>query len=174
MRKQAPFPPAATVFGQPVHFLAFGFGLGLSRRAPGTVGTLAALPFILLYATWPLWAQLLLTGLVCLLGFWICGESARRLDSHDHPGIVWDEIAGWMITMLVVPITPWTLLAGFLIFRFFDIVKPWPIILLDRHLKGGVGIMMDDILAGLMSAAILWLAYLYWTPATDWLLSLIA
>jgi len=79
-----------------------------------------------------------------------------------------------MITMLVVPITPWTLLAGFLIFRFFDIVKPWPIILLDRHLKGGVGIMMDDILAGLMSAAILWLAYLYWTPATDWLLSLIA
>lgn len=162
MRKHAPFPPAATVFSQPVHLLAFGFGLGLSRKAPGTVGTLAALPFILLSAQWPLWGQGLLVLAVTLAGFWICGESARRLDSHDHPGIVWDEIAGWLITMLVVPVSLWTLLAGFLLFRLFDILKPWPIGLLDRRLDGGLGIMMDDVLAGVMAAALLWGGYAFW------------
>ncbi|MCP1727137.1 phosphatidylglycerophosphatase A [Natronospira proteinivora] len=162
MRKHAPFPPAVTVFTQPVHFLAFGFGLGLSRKAPGTVGTVAALPLILLSATWPLWAQGLLALLVTLAGFWICGESARRLNSHDHPGIVWDEIAGWLITMLVVPVTLWTLVAGFLLFRFFDVLKPWPISLLDRHVGGGVGIMMDDVLAGVMAAVLLWGGYAFW------------
>ncbi|MDQ2068542.1 phosphatidylglycerophosphatase A family protein [Natronospira bacteriovora] len=166
MRKHAPMPPARTVFGDPVHFLAFGFGLGLSRRAPGTVGTLAALPFILLSAAWPLWAQLLLVLLVTVGGIAICGISARRLQSHDHPGIVWDEIAGWMITMLVVPVTLTTLIAGFLLFRLFDILKPWPISWLDRHLHGGAGIMMDDVLAGVMAAVLLYLGY----SGAGWLL----
>jgi len=159
MRKYAPMPPLRVVFSDPVHFLAFGFGLGLSRWAPGTVGTLAALPFILLSAAWPLWAQALLTLIVTLVGISLCGVSARRLDTHDHPGIVWDEIAGWMITMLVVPVTLYTLLAGFLLFRFFDILKPWPISWLDRHLKGGLGIMMDDVIAGIMAAIVLFLGY---------------
>jgi phosphatidylglycerophosphatase A len=148
-------PPAATVFRDPVHFLAFGFGLGLAPRAPGTVGTLAALPFLWLSAAWPLWAQSLLVVLVCVVGVWICGESARRLQAHDHPGIVWDEIAGWLITMLVVPLTWYWLLAGFLVFRFFDIVKPWPISVADRRLHGGLGIMADDWLAGIFAAGVL-------------------
>jgi phosphatidylglycerophosphatase A len=148
-------PPPAVVLRDPVHFLAFGFGRGLVPKAPGTFGTLAALPFLWLSAAWPLWAQGLLVLAVCLAGFWICDESARRLDTHDHPGIVWDEIAGWLLAMLVVPFTWYWLLAGFLIFRFFDIVKPWPIGMADRRLKGGVGIMADDLLAGAFTALVL-------------------
>lgn len=163
MRKRAPMPPARTVFTDPVHVLAFGFGLGLSRVAPGTVGTLAALPMILLGAGWPLWAQGALALAVTLVGFPICGVSAARLGSHDHPGIVWDEIAGWLITMLLVPVTVGTVLAGFLLFRAFDIVKPWPIGWLDRRVAGGLGIMIDDVLAGIMASLALWLGYSGWT-----------
>ncbi|MEA5444506.1 phosphatidylglycerophosphatase A [Gammaproteobacteria bacterium AB-CW1] len=159
MRKHAPMPPARQVFTDPVHFLAFGFGLGLSPKAPGTVGTLAALPFLLLSAQWHFMAQLALAVAVCLVGIWICGESARRLDSHDHPGIVWDEIGGWLVTMLLVPINPLTLVAGYLLFRFFDIVKPWPIRWLDRHVHGGLGIMLDDIIAAVMAGLVLWIGY---------------
>lgn len=160
MRKYAPMPSARTVFTDPVHCLAFGFGLGLSPRAPGTVGTLAALPLILVSAAWPFWAQLALVAVVTVAGVWICGVSAARLGSHDHPGIVWDEIAGWLLTMLLVPLNPATLVAGFLLFRLFDIVKPWPIAWLDQKVAGGLGIMLDDVIAGIMAALSLYLGYI--------------
>ena len=93
--------------------------------------------------------------LAAIFGIYVCGESARRLDVHDHPGIVWDEITGFTVTMLTVPAElPWVL-AGFALFRLLDIWKPWPIREADHSLPGGLGIMLDDIIAGIFAAAIL-------------------
>lgn len=142
----------------PVHFLAFGFGSGLAPRAPGTFGTLAALPIWWLLAQTPLWCYAAVTLLVILVGIPLCGRTASDLGVHDHAGIVWDEIAGFLLTMAAVPVAwPWAL-AGFLLFRLFDIAKPWPIGWLDRHVEGGAGIMLDDLLAGLYAAVLLQLA----------------
>jgi phosphatidylglycerophosphatase A len=90
-----------------------------------------------------------------LFGIYVCGESARRLGVHDHPGIVWDEITGFAVTMLAVPATMYWVVAGFALFRLFDIWKPWPIREADHSLSGGLGIMLDDVIAGFFAAAIL-------------------
>lgn len=138
----------------PVHFLAFGFGSGLARKMPGTFGTLAALPLVVLLSMYTsLSFYLAATVLASVLGIWICGKTADDMQVHDNSSIVWDEIAGMLITMLAVPITWQSLLIGFLLFRFFDILKPWPISYLDKHVHGGFGIMADDILAGVCSLA---------------------
>lgn len=140
---------AKTVFSSPVHFLAFGFGSGLSPFAPGTAGTLAAIPLYLLLVQLPLWGYVAVLLVMSLVGIWICGESSRRLGVHDHSGIVWDEFAGFLLTMLAAP-TGWVwIVVGFFLFRLFDIWKPWPIRLVDRDVPGGFGIMFDDILAGI-------------------------
>jgi len=145
-----------TVFTSPVHFLAFGFGSGLAPWAPGTAGTLVAVVL-----EWPMRAQsfeirLLVATAMFAVGIWICGESARKLDAHDHPGIVWDEFAGYFLTMLLAPSGWIWSLVGFALFRFFDILKPWPIREIDHRLGGGIGIMVDDTLAGVFAGAILW------------------
>jgi phosphatidylglycerophosphatase A len=140
---------------QPVHFLALGFGSGLSPVAPGTFGTVAAVPIVLLLQYCGFWIHLAFAVLAVLVGIRICGESARRMGVHDHPGIVWDEIAGYAVTMLAAPPGWGWLLAGFALFRFFDIVKPWPIREADHRLQGGLGIMLDDTIAGVFAAAIL-------------------
>lgn len=138
----------------PVHFLAFGFGSGLAGKMPGTFGTLAAMPLVVLLSMFTSFSvYLAATVLASVLGIWICGKTADDMQVHDDSSIVWDEIAGMMITMLAVPITWQTLLIGFLLFRFFDILKPWPISYLDKHVHGGFGIMADDILAGVFSFA---------------------
>jgi phosphatidylglycerophosphatase A len=135
----------------PRHFLSLGFGSGLAPFAPGTFGTLAAIPVYLLMAELPLSVFLLLTLLAFVLGIYLCGYTSRALGVHDHSGIVWDEVVGYLITMIALPSTwPWVL-GGFVLFRFFDIVKPWPIRWADKHLHGGLGIMFDDVLAGLFS-----------------------
>jgi phosphatidylglycerophosphatase A len=139
----------------PVHFLAFGFGAGLSPRAPGTCGTLVAMPFVWFVMQYGFLIHLLVALLICIGGVWICGESARRLSVHDHAGIVWDEIAGYTVTMLAAPRDWYWLLVGFALFRFFDIVKPWPIREADHSLRGGLGIMLDDIIAGVFAGTIL-------------------
>lgn len=133
----------------PVHFLAFGFGSGLSSKAPGTMGTLAALPVWYLLAQLPLAGYLAGLLLVIAVGPYLCGKTARDLGVHDHGGIVWDEIAGFLLTMLLVPVSVWMALIGFALFRLFDIVKPWPIGWLDKHVHGGTGIMLDDLVAAL-------------------------
>lgn len=140
---------AKTVFSSPVHFLAFGFGSGLSPFAPGTAGTLAAIPLYLLLVQLPLWGYVVALLLMALVGIWICGESSRRLGVHDHGGIVWDEFAGFLLTMLAAPAGWVWMVVGFCLFRLFDIWKPWPIRLVDRDVPGGFGIMFDDILAGI-------------------------
>lgn len=136
---------------RPHHFLALGFGSGLAPWMPGTFGTLAAIPVYLLAAQLPVPAYLALTLVLFLGGIYLCGATARDAGVHDHPAIVWDEIVGFLITMIGVATTWQTVLAGFLLFRFFDIVKPWPIRALDRRVNGGFGIMIDDAGAGLLA-----------------------
>ena len=151
----APSNLARTVLTDPVHILAFGFGTGLSPVAPGTVGSLVGVLFAWLTIDLGLPLQLAVAAAISLSGIWICGESARRIGVHDHGGIVWDEIAGMYITLLVAPptITAWIL--GFVLFRAFDIAKPWPIRDLDHRLGGGVGIMLDDLAAALYALILL-------------------
>jgi len=96
-----------------------------------------------------------LTLVVMVAGVWICGQAAEKLGEHDFGGIVWDEIAGLLITMALVPFSWQALVAGFLLFRLFDIVKPWPIRWADRRVQGGFGIMLDDVLAGVIAGLLL-------------------
>lgn len=147
---------------QPVHWLAFGFGAGLSRWAPGTCGTLVAVPIVAVVMQWGFAAHLVWTLVAALAGWYLCGESARRLGVHDHPGIVWDEIVGFSVTMLAAPREWYWLAGGFVLFRLFDIWKPWPIREADHSLAGGLGIMLDDIIAGIFAGAILLGAQLLW------------
>ena len=144
-----------TVLTSPVHFLAFGFGSGLSPKAPGTMGTLAAIPLYLLLMNLPLTGYLLALLLISVAGIWICGESSRRLGVHDHGGIVWDEFAGFLLTMTAAPQGWAWIVLGFALFRLFDIWKPWPVRVADRQLHGGLGIMLDDILAGIYAWLVL-------------------
>jgi phosphatidylglycerophosphatase A len=141
----------------PLLFLAFGFGSGLAKKAPGTMGTLAAIPVYYLFAQADIWVYSLLTVCVSVLGVFICGVAAEKLGEHDFGGIVWDEIAGYLITLWLVPLTWQTIIVGFVLFRFFDILKPWPIKWLDQHVHGGFGIMIDDVLAAVFAGFLLFL-----------------
>ncbi|RLA24635.1 MAG: phosphatidylglycerophosphatase A [Gammaproteobacteria bacterium] len=148
----------------PVYYAAFGFGAGFAKKAPGTVGTIMGIPIYLLTSAGGFPVFVVLTVLFSLLGIYLCGETAKALGVHDHPGIVWDEIVGFMVTMLLVPFSWSAVFVGFVLFRFFDIIKPWPISYVDKHIDGGLGIMLDDLLAGLFSALIL-----SWIVSSGWL-----
>jgi phosphatidylglycerophosphatase A len=152
-----------TVFSSPIHLLAFGFGSGLSPKAPGTAGTVAAVPFAWLLLQLPLLWVLGVIVVSSVVGVYLCGESAKRLGVHDHGGIVFDEFVGYWISCL--PLMPALLglsaysgsqaaglLLAFVLFRIFDVLKPWPISWLDRHVDGGLGIMIDDLVAGVFAA----------------------
>lgn len=142
----------ARLLADPVHLVALGFGTGLSPVAPGTFGTLLAVPLAYVLLQIPLVIAVVVAAIAFAGGIWITGESARRLGVHDHPGIVWDEVAAFLALALVLPPGwPW-LAAGFLAFRVFDIVKPWPIRDLDHRLSGGLGIMLDDLVAAVFAA----------------------
>ena len=137
------------------YFFAFGFGSGLARKAPGTFGTLAAVPIYWLIQdlSWPIYATWLIVTFA--LGVYWCDRSSKQLGVHDHGGIVWDEFVGYWIAMFLAP-TGWLwMLLGFVLFRFFDIIKPWPIGWLDRKVGGGFGIMIDDVLAGIYALMVL-------------------
>jgi phosphatidylglycerophosphatase A len=150
----------ASVFRNPVHFLAFGLGSGAAPVAPGTFGTLAAVPLYLLLTQLPLPLYLLAVVLAFGLGIWLCERTSRDLGVHDHGGIVWDEFVGFWLTMVAAPEGWQWLLAGFLLFRLFDILKPFPISYLDRHIHGGLGIMLDDAVAGSFAWFVLQAAHL--------------
>lgn len=150
----------------PVLLLAFGFGSGLAPKAPGTMGSLLALPFFALLAGLSLPVYLGVLVLTGLAGIWICGRAAAMMGVHDHEGIVWDEFVGqWLTLVVLVPVSSWNLTTlvwvalGFSLFRLFDIWKPWPIRWCDEHVHGGLGIMLDDLLAGVVAGVVLGLAY---------------
>lgn len=140
------------VFRSPTAFLAFGFGSGLAKKAPGTFGTLVAMPILWLMQPFQLslWFGVFLL-VTFLIGIYLCDKTARELGVHDHGGIVWDEFVGVWITFWGVALTPLSLVLGFALFRFFDIVKPFPIRWLDKKVPGGLGIMIDDVLAGIFA-----------------------
>jgi phosphatidylglycerophosphatase A len=139
----------------PASFLALGFGTGLARIAPGTFGTLPGVLICALLAVVPASAYVVLTVVIAVVGVWICDRASAELGVHDHGGIVWDEIAGYLVTMIAIPVGLITLVAGFVLFRLFDIWKPWPISWLDKHVDGGAGIMVDDVVAGLLACGVL-------------------
>lgn len=147
--------PAPRSLLDPVHLLALGFGTGLAPWAPGTLGTLFALAVAWSMSGWPLWVRIAVAAAAIAAGPLICGTSAGRLGSHDDPAIVWDEIAAMLALVLVVPAKPAWYVAAFVLFRVFDIVKPWPIRDVDHRLRGGAGIMLDDLMAALYAAVIL-------------------
>lgn len=150
---------APKVWSNVWHFLAFGFGTGLAKKAPGTWGTLAGLALMPLLYLLPLWLGLVVIVLASVFGIWLCGRVADDLGVHDHGGIVWDEMVGIWMTLILLPNTWQWWLLGFVLFRILDIFKPWPISWLDRHVDGGLGIMLDDMLAGLIAAALLYAAW---------------
>src|SRR5690554_7008550 len=139
-------PSFKDLLTNPNHFFAFGFGSGLMRRAPGTFGTLAAIPIFWLIQdlSWPLYVLWLLVTFA--LGVYWCDKSSRALGVHDHPGIVWDEMVGYWLTMVLAPPGWYWMLAGFVLFRLFDIAKPWPISYAVCCVKEKIGIMIDDVL----------------------------
>lgn len=146
----------------PVHFLALGLGSGMAPKAPGTFGTLAALIiFVAAYAlfgvvSWPVYIAMLV--ITTVFGVYLCDKTARDLGVHDHGGIVWDEFVGFWLCMLFIPVTWYWLLTAFVLFRVFDIFKPWPIKWVDEKVSGGFGIMLDDILAAVYVLGIMHMA----------------
>jgi len=143
-----------TVLQSPACFFALGAGLGLSPKAPGTVGTLLAIPLLFLMPQSVL-AYLLVVVVLFAFGVWCCDVCARELGVHDHPGIVWDEVVGYLLVMVAVPRTLMFVVAGFILFRIFDILKPWPIRWVDKRIHGGIGIMLDDVLAAVFAGLML-------------------
>ena len=146
---------ARKVMTDPANFLAFGFGTGLAPIAPGTFGSLPGVLLFWLTMDFGLYVQLGVAAALVVSGVWICGESARRIGVHDYGGIVWDEIAGMYITLLAAPISLLGWVLAFVLFRITDIVKPWPIRDLDHRIEGGLGIMLDDLVAALYAALLL-------------------
>ncbi len=165
-----PLPADASMLDRVVYWLGIGLGSGLPRRAPGTWGTVGGLIVAIPLMSLGFVPFLIITILSCFIGIWICGRTSELMQGHDNPHIVWDEWAGIWITLLpfsymsVTTDTFWqdisqnlsiiTLVIAFILFRFFDIIKPPPIGWADKKVAGGLGIMLDDIIAGVMAAAV--------------------
>ncbi|MBX2837583.1 MAG: phosphatidylglycerophosphatase A [Gammaproteobacteria bacterium] len=141
-----------SVIATPANFLALGGGVGLAPKAPGTFGTLLGIPAVLLMPS-NLWVYAGIVLALFAVGVWCCQSCADHLGVHDHPSIVWDEIVGYLITMIAVPRSWLWILIGFVVFRLFDVIKPWPISRVDRDVHGGLGIMLDDVIAALFGCA---------------------
>jgi phosphatidylglycerophosphatase A len=160
---RAPRPPARLILTTWEHLIAFGFGAGLAKQAPGTVGTLWGLPLWVALCWLPPLGYGIALAALTVFGIWVCGRSAALLGVPDHSGIVFDEIVGFLVTALPLLsafglVTDWHvvwLVVAFALFRAFDILKPWPIRRLDEAVHGGFGIMLDDLVAGLYGAAVL-------------------
>jgi len=148
---------AKTVFSDFDHLIAFGLGSGLITPAPGTWGTVAGLiVYIALASLLSFNSLLIVLMLLTVLGTWCAHRSAKKLGIHDFGGIVIDEWAGVWLTLIFVPLNLYNVVIGFVLFRLFDILKPWPIKWFDQRVDGGIGIMFDDVLAGILAALCLY------------------
>ncbi len=142
-------------WSRPDHVLAFGFGAGLTPVAPGTVGTLVAIPLYWGLKSFSPVLYLAAIALGFIIGVYVCSRVNRELGREDHPGIVWDEVIGFWVAMVGAPLTWQYVLVGFILFRLLDIWKPWPISWVDFRVRGGLGVMLDDLLAGILTALVL-------------------
>ncbi len=143
------------LFATPANFFALGLGSGLIKPAPGTWGSLFALLPYLLLANLPAWQYATVVVTSFFIGIYFCHACAEYLGVHDHGAIVWDEFVGVWLTLFLVPFSFFNIILGFALFRFFDIVKPWPIKWLDKSVSGGFGIMIDDVLAAVYAWLVL-------------------
>jgi phosphatidylglycerophosphatase A len=141
--------------GRPEHWLAYGFGAGLSPMAPGTMGTLVAIPIYLLLANLPTGLYLVAVAALIAAGIWACGKVIEGSADQDPPAIVWDEVVGFLVAMTAVPMGLAWIIMGFLLFRLFDIYKPWPVSWAQERFRGGLGIIADDLAAGALTWLIL-------------------
>ncbi len=149
-------PGVRFMLQHPAHVIALGFGAGLSPAAPGTVGTLAALPFgLLLLQRFPGWSYLAICATLALVGVWACDVTGRHLRVPDHGSIVWDEVVAFLLVLFFVPGSPIGQAFAFLLFRLFDIVKVPPARYIDRHWKNGAGVMIDDFVAAFYTVLVL-------------------
>ena len=149
--------PAGLRFHHPAVLVATFFGTGLSPLAPGTIGSLAALPFAWLIHAWlGQWALVAAAAVAFAIGLWAADAYARADAERDPGAVVIDEVAGQWLTLAAVAATPLNYAVGFVLFRVVDIVKPWPASRIDRHMHGGMGIMLDDIVAAVYAGATLW------------------
>lgn len=138
----------------PIIFLATGFGIGWSPIMPGTLGTLLAIPLYLILEPHRT-AYIITLILMFFVGWFICSVAEKILDRKDPPEVVWDEMLGYLLVMLLVPAEPFYIILGFVLFRLFDIVKPWPIRWLERTIPGGLGIIVDDIAAAFYARVVM-------------------
>jgi phosphatidylglycerophosphatase A len=150
------------IWKNPTHLLACGLGLGAMPMAPGTFGTLLGIPVYLLMQPLPLVSYAGVTLILFLLGIVLCQITARDFGVPDHGAIVWDEVVGYLVTMVAAPAGWLWVVLGFMLFRLFDVLKPWPIGWLDQHVHGGFGIMLDDLLAGVYACCCLQLVVVAW------------
>lgn len=148
-------PDLAMLLSHPLHFLSLGLGTGLFPKAPGTAGTLLGFPLFWMIMYLPLWQQWLALIVMFLFGIWCCAFTGKALGVSDHGAIVWDEIVAMAAILVTVPMTCIWWLAAFVSFRLFDIWKPFPISWADRHVGGGLGVMLDDGLAAAMAILVL-------------------
>jgi phosphatidylglycerophosphatase A len=160
MTTSAPEVTFKALLKRPSSFIAYGFGSGLAPKAPGTVGTLAALPIYWLMQDWSLTIYLASVFLAFMAGIWLCQRTVDWIKEEDPSGVVWDEIVGYLVAMSFAPAGWEWILIGFVLFRFFDILKPWPVSWADKELHGGLGIMLDDVVAGLYAGLVLHVLFL--------------
>lgn len=153
-QKKVGLPPRS-VWTNPVHFIACGFGLGTFPWFPGTIGTAAAIPLILILSPTPLWFYIAICMILFGIAVYLCEITNRDFGTDDHPAAVLDEVVTFPIAMLGIPLHWHTLLIAFLLFRFFDIVKPGPIRWVDKNVHGGFGVVLDDLLAALCTLVIM-------------------
>ena len=140
----------------PSHFLALGFGAGLSKKAPGTLGTLVGIPIYLLISSYSFSIQMMMALLFTIIGIFICNQTAQALKVKDPSSIVWDEISAFFLMLVIAHpfLNPLKIFELFVLFRIFDIWKPFPINYLDKHVGGGLGIMLDDYVAAFFALLI--------------------
>lgn len=144
-----------SIWTNPVHFIACGFGVGAIPVAPGTFGTLAAVPVFIALSRLSLLWYLICTVLYAICAIFCIAKTDSDWQTHDHPATVSDEIVGYLVTMIAIPAKPLWIIAGFILFRIFDIFKPWPIGWIDKHVQGGWGVVLDDVLAGVYAWLVL-------------------
>lgn len=148
-------PIPNSIWTNPLHFIAFGFGTGAIPIAPGTFGTIIAIPIYLFLTTYSHTFYFIFLVAFIIFSIWISDKVSKEINIHDHQGMNIDEIVGYLVTMFRAPYGWGWILLGFVLFRFFDIVKPWPIRQVDEKLQGGFGMILDDVLAGIYSLIII-------------------